>query len=475
MKYSEAGYFIIDNEGLVKNVNAPCLRMLKYSALDEIIGKHFSVVFSNKAELKKAKGIFDLVINGGYLSKDKFSFHCKDGAFVHSIISVRPLEITGKVIGIEGIFIDVTKEKGVKEELKESEERYRTLVETSPDGIMFLDPKLYIIVANKQALKLYGYESNEEITGKRIFDFIPKHGKKLTKEIRENLLQKGIVRNVEHEMMHRNRKLFPIEMSATLLRNLKGEPEGTIIVIRDISERKNMEKQLLRSQEVSAFQKIASGVAHEVRTPLNAILSITEALFLDIGKNKKYLPYLGHIRNQVNRLSLLMNDLLELGKPIPPSSLTNQSLTDISITSLNLWNETKFSKTHPVNFIVSPGAEEALIATDKLRLQQIFINLMENAAQNSPDGSEIIFQILKPAEKIIKICIIDRGHGIQPENLPLIFEPFFTTRQGGIGLGLSLIENFIGSMGGKITISNNDPLPGCTAEIILCLAKDIEQ
>ncbi len=162
-----------------------------------------------------------------------------------------------------------------------------------------------------------------------------------------------------------------------------------------------------------------------------------------------------------------MKDLLELGKPVQTTSFQNELLTEVCKSTIDLWNVTELSKRYVLRFISHPNTENVYINTESLRLQQCLLNLIENAAQNSHEGSEIILELLEPKGKRINVRIIDKGLGIPPDNLEHIFKPFFSTRKGGTGLGLCLVKHFIESMGGKIAIWNNDPSPGCTVEITL--------
>ncbi|MBA4418959.1 MAG: hypothetical protein C0392_13790 [Syntrophus sp. (in: bacteria)] len=228
-----------------------------------------------------------------------------------------------------------------------------------------------------------------------------------------------------------------------------------------------MEKRLKHSQEMKVLGQLAAGVAHEVRNPLNAILAITEALFQDIGDNKEYQPYLEHIRTQVNRLSDLMKDLLELGRPIKSSYLRKELLGGVCASTLNLWKQMALSEHHEVQLISQIEPDEVSVNIDSPKLQQVFLNLLENAAHQSPKESTIIFTILSPVADAVKIHISDSGVGIPTDKLGMVFEPFFTDRRGGVGLGLSIVKHFVESMGGSVRIWNNDPPPGCTAEVIL--------
>jgi PAS domain S-box-containing protein len=237
-------------------------------------------------------------------------------------------------------------------------------------------------------------------------------------------------------------------------------------------ERNIMEAQLRQFDRMKLLGQMAAGVAHEVRNPLNAILAITEALFQDIGDNPEYQPFLDHIRTQVDRLSRLMGDLLDLGKPIQSSSLHMEYLPAICTATLDLWQQTPLSQSHRVRLSLPPEQDDLNIMADSSKLQQVFLNLLENAAQHSPEGSEIRFVVTAPKKATARICVIDQGTGVLPENIQRVFEPFFTTRNKGNGLGLSIVKNIMQALGGDIMIRNNEIPPGCTVEIILPLVQE---
>jgi signal transduction histidine kinase len=213
--------------------------------------------------------------------------------------------------------------------------------------------------------------------------------------------------------------------------------------------------------------KLAGGVAHEVRNPLNAIMVITEALFKDLGDDPEYKPFIFHIRSQVDRLSALMKDLLDLGKPIEQTHLQRESLIAICASSIDIWKHSETSKLFTVTMHQPSDIEDISLFADSQRLQQVFINLLENATHHSPEGSEIQLVIKKPEGERCAIQVIDPGSGVPEELLPRIFEPFFTTRRGGTGLGLSIVKYVIENHGGTVAVYNNVPLPGCTFEVKL--------
>jgi PAS domain S-box-containing protein len=232
-------------------------------------------------------------------------------------------------------------------------------------------------------------------------------------------------------------------------------------------ERESMETRLQNAQKMEIIGKLAGGVAHEVRTPLNAIMVFTETLCATIENDSKYKTVLSHIRSQVDRLSALMKDLLNLGKPVDQSNLFRQSLNAICSSSIDIWKHSEISRAHTVIFSQSEDCGDTYVFADSQKLQQVFLNLLDNAAENSPEYSEIRITLQVPDRNMCKIQVVDYGNGVPEEILPRIFEPFFTTRRGGTGLGLCIVKHVIDTHGGRIEVVNNKPLPGCTVEIAL--------
>lgn len=240
----------------------------------------------------------------------------------------------------------------------------------------------------------------------------------------------------------------------------------------DTTRHKQLEDRLIRSRRMKTIGQIASGVAHEVRNPLNAILSITEALFKEkaIEDNPDFEPYIQHIRTQVNRLVQLMNELLDLGKSIPTSSILSVPLYDVCREAIDLWNTSGSARKIPVTLSADSDPMNLCVLADRGRLVQIIFNLLENASQHSPVSEKIIVRLIVDtvsghSSPTAIIRITDTGCGIPPEKLTRVFEPFYTSRKEGTGLGLALVKHFVEDMGGTVVLFNNDPPPGCSVEI----------
>ena len=394
----------------------------------------------------------------------ELNFRRKDGTVFPVELSSTEFLLSSGELRSCIIFRDITKRKRANEAVQENEERYRRLFETENDAIFLVDVEGgRFLDANPSATRLYGYTWPELMTMRH--RDISAEPEKTSRAVIDEQTQ-------IFSRMHRKKDgtIFPVNITGSYF-DLKGR-RVHVAAIRDISAEKKLEEQLIQAREMKLLGQLTSGLAHEVRNPLNAILVLSEALFKEIGPNPEYQPYFDHIKAQVCRLSNLMKDLLDLGKPIQHENLENISVHNLVPSVQGLWKTSSSYKTHRLLIDLSEVPEDRQLKAELLRLQQVFINLLDNAAQHSPPGSLIKIYEQKTNPGFWKILIVDQGTGIPEKNLDLIFTPFFTTRKDGTGLGLSIVKSFLESMGGKITVRNNNPPPGCTVEISLPLFKD---
>lgn len=239
-------------------------------------------------------------------------------------------------------------------------------------------------------------------------------------------------------------------------------------------ERDVAARDLVKSQRFEALGQLTSGVAHEVRNPINAILIMTEALAAKLGEAPEYAPYLERIKAQVNRLSSLMQDLLDLAKPLRLSGLERRSLATICADAIEQWRQSRAERGQAVRLAQAPGAADVVVLADAARLEQVFVNLIDNAAQHSSETDEILLSILPSGQEAVHVQVLDRGSGLPAENVSWAFEPFFSTRKHGTGLGLSLVKHIVEAHEGEVELWNNEPPPGCTVEVRLPVAKEAE-
>ncbi|MCE5271501.1 PAS domain S-box protein [bacterium] len=377
-------------------------------------------------------------------------------------------EIMGKTLHTL-MLEDITKRKADEEALRESEEKYRRLFEESRVALSITTPEGRFLDVNLEMTNLFGYTHEE-------FMRLPADDLYINVEDRIIYLgvleRKGYVRDYELRMKRKDGSMVECLITSTVHRNRDGSVYCIQGSIQDTTERKRMEAQIKESQRMEVIGRLASGVAHEVRNPLNAILAITEALFQDIGDNPEYSPYLEHIRTQVDRLALLMKDLLELGKPLKRESFVRDSIRSICSEAIELWKQSSSLGARKVRLVVGAEGGRLEVFGNGSKLKQVVMNLLENAAQHSPEESEIVVEVGLGQSGMLSVKIRDRGTGISPELLPEVFKPFFTTRNRGAGLGLSIVKSIIETHGGQTELFNNDPGPGLTVEVTLPLAQE---
>ncbi len=376
---------------------------------------------------------------------------------------------------IIGIFRNVTERKKAETAIRMAKQDWETTFDTITDMITIHDENFTIIRSNRAAAEILGLPWLE-IGKAKCYEYY--HG---TACPPENCPSCRSLRDGQpslHEMFepHLNKYL---EIRAIPRKDSSGRVVGLIHVVRDISERKRaeaerteLEARLREAQRMETIGSLAGGVAHEVRNPLNAIMALTDALDREIGANPEYGTFTQHMRTQVDRLSTLMNDLLELGKPVEQGRLRTEPLTEICALSVDAWKQSKWGRGREIVMSFSSEGRSAHVLADAKKLQQVFINLLDNAAQHSAEAEPVRIEVPPPAGAWAEVRIVDRGSGIPGEILSRVFDTFFTTRRGGTGLGLSIVKHIVEKHGGTISLSNNAPRPGCTAIVVLPVLKE---
>ncbi|MBN1578209.1 MAG: PAS domain-containing sensor histidine kinase [Chitinispirillaceae bacterium] len=237
----------------------------------------------------------------------------------------------------------------------------------------------------------------------------------------------------------------------------------------DITDRKQAEAALIEANEMKLLGQLTSGVAHEVRNPLNGIMAVMGALSKELSDDNRFQPHMRHMRTQITRLSMLMEDLLALGRPLRKENLQEIPMVTLVESTLATWLQAFQSHKPPVRFIKPESPEKFIVKADETSIMQVIINLLENAVQHSPEGAETVCSVDgRPVDKVV-LSVKDRGTGIPEEILLKIFDPFFTTRKGGTGLGLSIVRRIVDNHQGTITACNNTDGPGATFEAVFPL------
>jgi len=237
--------------------------------------------------------------------------------------------------------------------------------------------------------------------------------------------------------------------------------ERYILVFWNITGTVELQESLRRSETMSAMGKIVAGVAHEVRNPLFGISATLDAFAEELSR-PGYAECAAALNGEVQRLTSLMKDLLEYGKP---------SALHIERDDLHGVVEDALQHEAPAQIRIENAVPKYLppLLMDRSRIRQVFINLLDNAAQHAPAGSvvRVIASVIEQSGRAwIECRVEDSGTGFNPEDIERVFDPFFTRREAGTGLGLSIVQRIIIDHGGKV-FAGNRPEGGAVVRILL--------
>jgi signal transduction histidine kinase len=232
------------------------------------------------------------------------------------------------------------------------------------------------------------------------------------------------------------------------------------------AERARLEASLRRAETMSAMGALVAGVAHEVRNPLFGVLSVLDAMEVRLGDQVELRRYLPVLRDEAGRLTRLMQELMEYGKP-PSNELSPGSIAGVLAQALQHCEG--LAAERGVRLVLRASAELPPVRLDRDRLIRVFRNLLENAIQHSEPDDEVLLagqELQADGSVWVECSVTDSGPGFRSEDLPHVFEPFFTRRRGGTGLGLSIVHQIAHEHRGEI-VAENRPEGGAVLTVRL--------
>lgn len=246
-----------------------------------------------------------------------------------------------------------------------------------------------------------------------------------------------------------------------------GRSVGRVWSFRDVTERRRAEEERSRLQVMGALGHLVGGLAHEVRNPLFAITATVDALMSNLDdspQNRTVRQALQGLLEPTARLSELMSDLLEYGKPLG-RNLSPGSLGGAVLEAVTECRPLALAR--GVALRTELGERELLVGMIRRRFLMALTNLIQNAIQHTPAGGEVVLEVSRVEEggrAWARCAVLDSGPGFREEDLPRLFEPFFTRRRGGTGLGLSIVQRVAEEQQAGITAANR---PGGGAAVTL--------
>lgn len=447
--------FLLDPQGRIVTWNAGARLMKGYSD-EEIIGRHFSVFYSQDQvdsgwpdyELRTAREQGRFEDEGWRVRKDGTRFWA-------NIILTRLVDHTGAFIGFSKITRDLTDRRRQEELLRHSEERFRLVVENVIDyAIFMLDPTGHVASWNIGAQLNKGY-SADEIIGRHFSVFYPEEvaASGWPQRELEIALRDGRMED-EGWRVRKDGSRFWASVVITALHDAAGVHRGFAKVTRDLTQKRKVSQLEEDSRRITNFLAM---LGHELRNPLAPMANALAVLGMESPSEEQLRTLHDIIGRQVRQMSRLIDDLLDVSRIVSGKvqlKMEPLALRDAATHAVEAVAPLMQQKSHTLRLDL---AAELWVAGDHARLVQIMTNLLTNAAKFTPPGGQIVLRISRNGPHA-EISVVDNGLGIEPEILPNLFKLFFQGEQdisrahGGLGLGLSLVHELVMLHGGDISV-----------------------
>jgi len=349
--------------------------------------------------------------------------------------------------------------KKTEKALRESEKRYRTVLEANPDSVIVYDLEGRVTYLNPTFTRVFGWKLEDRL-GKKMDMFVPEEDWPNTKRLIEKVLAGENVSGIETHRYTKAGNIIPVSISGAIYNDRDGNPAGSVVNLRDISEQKKLEAQMQQSQKMEAIGTLAGGIAHDYNNLLMGILGNVSLISLDFDSSHPYYKKLKNIEKYVRSGADLTKQLLGFAKggkyevkPVDINDLLEKSSEMFSRTRKEIRIHRKYQK------------DIWSVEVDLSQIEQVLLNLYVNAGQAMPGGGNLYLQTENvtlnenyvrhfSAKKgdYVKISVKDTGVGMDEDTIKRIFDPFFTTkdRSRGTGLGLASAYGIIKNHGGII-------------------------
>ncbi|MBZ5600836.1 MAG: PAS domain S-box protein [Acidobacteriia bacterium] len=344
--------------------------------------------------------------------------------------------------------------------LRESEELYRTVVETSPDALLFTSMEGRVEMVNERAVSLFHWESAEAMDGLRIEHLVKAESASALRNAWEET-RRGASQNVECWLRRHDGSLFFADISGSIVPDPSGGTRFLVVDIRDNTPRRQLEEQLLQAQKMDAVGRLAGGVAHDFNNLLTVIKGYSELLLKKLPAGETTTNRVAQIARAADRAAGLVGQLLAFSRKqsVEPKIIdVNRAITDLHKMLRRLIGENI-----ALDSVLDPRA--GCVRIDPTQFDQMIINLAVNARDAIGESGRITIRT-HALDSAVAISIADTGAGMTEEVRSKIFEPFFTTKEvgKGTGLGLSTVYGIVEQAGGRIVVTTA-PGEGTTMEV----------
>ena len=336
---------------------------------------------------------------------------------------------------------DITERKHVETLLEESRQQYRSLFEYSPDIVSMLDLNGTITNLNPQFEKITGF-SRDEFIGKNLADLIPDSHRQIVLDKVSSVVENQCPQMFELELLHKSGKTIFFQ-STSLPIIVNDKIAGIICNSRDVTELRQTEERLRRTDKLSVVGELSASVAHEIRNPLTSLKGLVQLLQMEDEKHQLYYQIM---IDELNRINHIVSELLLLAKP-QQIKYTEADLQSILHDVISLLKTE--ASLHNIQIEFQVLSHPVMIECEPNQLKQLFINIVKNAIEASSAG-DVVNITLQSADNNITVVVKDQGVGISKELLERIGEPFYSSKEKGTGLGMTVSFKIVQSHNGTI-------------------------
>ena len=381
----------------------------------------------------------------------------------------------GKVSGSLGIIQDITDRKLVEEEIKKAALEIEDLYNAAPCGYHSYDTHGILVRMNGTELSWLGYQ-REEIIGKKITDILTPISKLRFEETFPVLKERGWVKDIEFELIRKDGSILPVLVSATAMRNSDGHFLMSRSTVYDITERKQLESQLMHSQKMQVVGTLAGGIAHDFNNLMAVVNGYSEVLLDEEELSNSAREAINDIYKAGQRAAELTRQLLMFSRKTEP----NFSPCDIHLILDEMESMLQRTLGPSIDIQMNKKAQVSSFIGDFGQIEQAIMNLSVNSRDAMPQGGKLIFTTNNltvdetythhnPNVHIgnyLILSVTDNGVGMDGTTVKRIFEPFFTTKDigKGTGLGLAMVYGIMNNHQGWVNVTSK---PGIGTEISL--------
>jgi PAS domain S-box-containing protein len=352
-----------------------------------------------------------------------------------------------------------------EERLRESEERFRTMTESAVDAVVTADANGNIVSWNRGARAAFGY-APEEVLGTPLTRLVPEHLRDVDAEGRERIAPTDVTpaleRPVELHGVRKDRRAFPIELSLARWETRRGS--FLTVIIRDITERRQLEEQFRQAQKMESIGRLAGGLAHDFNNLLTVIGGHAELLRGRLQPEDPLHRRIGHIQEAAAHAADLTKQLLAFSR----KQVLAPQILDLNAVVVEIEPMLRRLIGEDIDLVTAPARGLSSIKADPAQIKQILLNLAVNARDAMPQGGKLTIETenvevdqhyarLHPdvtPGTYVMLAVTDTGIGMDEETRSRIFEPFFTTKAAGLGtgLGLATVYGIVKQSNGAISV-----------------------